>query len=119
MNEAFLCDGILTAVGRYSGALSSVRTHDYGAIPINSLMERNSRVDWEALDGVTLGCANQAREDNRDVAGYQVYFLAYHKQFQVRLLTVSGVQDMTQWELRPEQSNLEISNWSLQAVLRA
>ena len=68
MNEAFLCDGIRTPVGRYGGALSSVRTDDLGAIPLKALMERNSGVDWEAVDDVILGCANQAGEDNRNVA---------------------------------------------------
>ena len=68
MKEAFLCDGIRTPVGRYGGALSSVRADDLGAIPIKNLMERNSGVDWEAVDDVILGCANQAGEDNRNVA---------------------------------------------------
>jgi acetyl-CoA acyltransferase len=68
MIEAFLCDGIRTPVGRYGGALSSVRTDDLGAIPLKALMERNSGVDWEVVDDVILGCANQAGEDNRNVA---------------------------------------------------
>ena len=68
MKEAFLCDGIRTPVGRYGGALSVVRADDLGAIPIKTLMERNSGVDWEAVDDVILGCANQAGEDNRNVA---------------------------------------------------
>ena len=68
MEEAFLCDGIRTPVGRYGGALSSVRTDDLGAIPLKALMERNSGVDWEEADDVILGCANQAGEDNRNVA---------------------------------------------------
>ena len=68
MKEAFLCDGIRTPVGRYGGALSSVRADDLGAIPIKTLMERNSGVDWEAVDDVIFGCANQAGEDNRNVA---------------------------------------------------
>ncbi|MAW05607.1 MAG: 3-oxoadipyl-CoA thiolase [Deltaproteobacteria bacterium] len=68
MKEAFLCDGIRTPVGRYGGALSGVRADDLGAIPIKTLMERNSGVDWEAVDDVIFGCANQAGEDNRNVA---------------------------------------------------
>ena len=68
MEEAFLCDGIRTPVGRYGGALSSVRTDDLGAIPLKALKERNSGVDWEEVDDVILGCANQAGEDNRNVA---------------------------------------------------
>jgi acetyl-CoA acetyltransferase family protein len=68
MTDVFICDGIRTAVGRYGGALSSVRTDDLAAIPIAALMERNPGVDWTAVDDVMLGCANQAGEDNRNVA---------------------------------------------------
>ncbi|MBS1256079.1 MAG: 3-oxoadipyl-CoA/3-oxo-5,6-dehydrosuberyl-CoA thiolase [Deltaproteobacteria bacterium] len=68
MEEAFLCDGIRTPVGRYGGALSGVRTDDLAAIPLKTLMERNPGVDWETVDDVILGCANQAGEDNRNVA---------------------------------------------------
>ena len=68
MTDVFLIDGIRTPVGRYGGSLSSVRTDDLGAIPIVALMERNSGVDWAAVDDVMLGCANQAGEDNRNVA---------------------------------------------------
>src|SRR5688572_731539 len=68
MAEAFICDAIRTPFGRYGGALSSVRTDDLGAIPIKALMARNHGVDWEAVDDVWYGCANQAGEDNRNVA---------------------------------------------------
>src|SRR5262245_21993629 len=68
MNPAFICDAIRTPFGRYGGALSAVRTDDLGAIPIQALMARNPRVDWQALDDVIYGCANQAGEDNRNVA---------------------------------------------------
>jgi len=66
--EAFLCDAVRTAIGRYGGALSAVRTDDLAAIPIRALMERNAGVDWAAIDDVWYGCANQAGEDNRNVA---------------------------------------------------
>jgi acetyl-CoA acyltransferase len=66
--EAFICDGIRTPFGRYGGALASVRTDDLAAIPLKSLVERNSNVDWSALDDVIYGSANQAGEDNRNVA---------------------------------------------------
>jgi 3-oxoadipyl-CoA thiolase len=66
--QAFICDAIRTPFGRYGGALSSVRTDDLGAIPIKALMARNAKVDWEALSDVLYGCANQAGEDNRNVA---------------------------------------------------
>ena len=68
MNQAFICDAIRTPFGRYGGALSSVRTDDLGAIPIKALMARNPGVDWAALSDVIYGCANQAGEDNRNVA---------------------------------------------------
>jgi acetyl-CoA acyltransferase len=66
--DAFICDGTRTPIGRYGGALSGVRTDDLAAIPIRALVERNPAADWTALDDVALGCANQAGEDNRNVA---------------------------------------------------
>jgi len=68
MTEAFICDAVRTPFGRYAGALSAVRADDLGAIPIAALMKRNASVDWAALDDVIYGCANQAGEDNRNVA---------------------------------------------------
>ncbi|MBG6147558.1 3-oxoadipyl-CoA thiolase [Labrenzia sp. EL_142] len=68
MHHVFICDYVRTPIGRYGGILSSVRTDDLGAIPIEGLMERNQDVDWAALDDVFFGCANQAGEDNRNVA---------------------------------------------------
>src|SRR5712671_20419 len=68
MTNAYICDAIRTPIGRYGGSLAAVRTDDLAAIPIAALMARNARVDWSALDDVTFGCANQAGEDNRNVA---------------------------------------------------
>jgi 3-oxoadipyl-CoA thiolase len=68
MQDAFICDYIRTPIGRFGGALSSVRADDLGAIPIKALMARNTGVDWGAVDEVIYGCANQAGEDNRNVA---------------------------------------------------
>ena len=68
INQAFICDAIRTPFGRYGGALSSVRTDDLGAIPIRALMARNPNVDWQTVTDVIYGCANQAGEDNRNVA---------------------------------------------------
>src|ERR1700752_2282032 len=67
MTEAFICDAVRTPIGRYAGALSSVRADDLGAVPIKALMQRNPDVDWKAIDDVVYGCANQAGEDNRNV----------------------------------------------------
>nr|HMQ72423.1 3-oxoadipyl-CoA thiolase [Rubrivivax sp.] len=66
--HAFICDALRTPIGRYGGALSSVRTDDLAAIPIRALVDRHAGVDWQAVDDVILGCANQAGEDNRNVA---------------------------------------------------
>ncbi len=68
MPNAFICDAIRTPFGRYGGVLSSVRTDDLASIPIKALRERNPSVDWSAVDDLILGCANQAGEDNRNVA---------------------------------------------------
>jgi acetyl-CoA acyltransferase len=68
MNEAFICDAIRTPIGRYGGALKDMRADDLGAIPLRELMARNAAVDWSAIDDVIYGCANQAGEDNRNVA---------------------------------------------------
>ncbi len=68
MTDAFICDAIRTPIGRYAGGLSSIRADDLGAIPIAELMARNPTVDWEAVDDLIYGCANQAGEDNRNVA---------------------------------------------------
>ncbi|GLR55396.1 3-oxoadipyl-CoA thiolase [Rhizobium indigoferae] len=68
MTEAFICDYVRTPIGRFAGSLSQVRADDLGAIPLKALMARNSAVDWEAVDDVIFGCANQAGEDNRNVA---------------------------------------------------
>src|SRR3984893_1588289 len=68
METAYICDAIRTPIGRYGGALASVRTDDLAAIPLAALVERNGKVDWGAVDDVIYGCANQAGEDNRNVA---------------------------------------------------
>jgi len=68
MNHAYICDAVRTPFGRYGGALSSVRTDDLGALPLRALMARNPKVDWAAVTDVLYGCANQAGEDNRNVA---------------------------------------------------
>ena len=68
MTEAYICDAVRTPIGRYGGALSGIRPDDLAAIPLKALKERNHGVDWRALDDIILGCANQAGEDNRNVA---------------------------------------------------
>ncbi|MEG1082648.1 MAG: beta-ketoacyl synthase N-terminal-like domain-containing protein, partial [Pseudomonas sp.] len=68
MNDALIIDAIRTPIGRYAGALSSVRADDLGAIPLKALQQRHPQLDWSAIDDVIYGCANQAGEDNRNVA---------------------------------------------------
>ncbi|MBR8185744.1 3-oxoadipyl-CoA thiolase [Burkholderia ambifaria] len=68
MTDAYICDAIRTPIGRYGGALKDVRADDLGAVPLKALIERNRNVDWQAIDDVIYGCANQAGEDNRNVA---------------------------------------------------
>ncbi|WP_175023491.1 MULTISPECIES: 3-oxoadipyl-CoA thiolase [Burkholderia] len=68
MTDAYICDAIRTPIGRYGGALKDVRADDLGAVPLKALVERNRNVDWTAIDDVIYGCANQAGEDNRNVA---------------------------------------------------
>ena len=68
MPEAFICDAIRTPIGRYGGSLSSMRTDDLAALPISTLMDRNSSVDWDKVDDVVYGCVNQSGEDNRNIA---------------------------------------------------
>ncbi len=68
MRDVYICDAIRTPIGRFGGGLSAVRADDLAAVPIKALMERNPSVDWSAVDEVFLGCANQAGEDNRNVA---------------------------------------------------
>ena len=67
MAEAFICDAVRTPIGRYGGALASVRADDLAAIPLAALMQRNPQVDWSKVDDLIFGCANQAGEDNRNV----------------------------------------------------
>src|SRR5215813_11809423 len=68
MRDAFICDAVRTPIGRYGGGLSKVRTDDLGAVPLRALIKRHPNIDWAALDEVVFGCANQAGEDNRNVA---------------------------------------------------
>ncbi len=68
MSEVYICDAVRTPIGRYGGALAKVRTDDLASVPLKALRERNAKVDWAALDEVYFGCANQAGEDNRNVA---------------------------------------------------
>ena len=68
MNEVFICDAVRTPIGRYGGALASLRADDLAALPLKALMQRHASLDWNAVDDVIYGCANQAGEDNRNVA---------------------------------------------------
>jgi 3-oxoadipyl-CoA thiolase len=80
MSEAFICDAVRTPFGRYGGALSSVRTDDLAAVPVRALIERNPGVDWARVDDVIYGCANQAGEDNRNVARMALLLAGFPEQ---------------------------------------
>ena len=84
MNEVYICDAIRTPIGKYAGSLSSVRADDLAAIPLKTLMQRNPNIDWLEIDDVILGCANQAGEDNRNVARMALLLAGYS-------VTISGV----------------------------
>src|SRR5271168_2466963 len=80
MEPAYICDAIRTPIGRYAGSLSSVRTDDLAAIPIKALLDRHPSVDWNLLDDVLYGCANQSGEDNRNVARMALLLAALPKE---------------------------------------
>jgi acetyl-CoA acyltransferase len=77
MREVFICDAVRTPIGRYGGSLSSVRADDLAAIPLRALLERNPGIDWSSIDDVFIGCANQAGEDNRNVARMALLLAGY------------------------------------------
>ncbi|MFN4274597.1 MAG: 3-oxoadipyl-CoA thiolase [Aliihoeflea sp.] len=98
MADAYICDYIRTPIGRFGGALSSVRADDLGAIPLKALMERNANVDWQAIDDVVYGCANQAGEDNRNVARMALLLAGLPKEISgstVNRLCGSGMDAVT------------------------
>src|ERR1700722_12857277 len=95
METAYICDAIRTPFGRYGGSLASIRTDDLAAIPIASLMSRNAAVDWSALDDVIFGCANQAGEDNRNIARMALLLAGLPKEvpgYTVNRLCASSVE---------------------------
>lgn len=98
MAEAYICDYIRTPIGRFGGSLSSVRADDLGAIPLRALVERNSGIDWQAVDDVVYGCANQAGEDNRNVARMALLLAGLPKEIPgstVNRLCGSGMDALT------------------------
>ncbi|MER9399160.1 3-oxoadipyl-CoA thiolase [Mesorhizobium sp. M0615] len=98
MTEAFICDYIRTPIGRFGGSLSSVRADDLGAIPLKALVERNAGINWQAVDDVVYGCANQAGEDNRNVARMSLLLAGLPKEVSgatVNRLCGSGMDALT------------------------
>ena len=99
MADAFICDAVRTPIGRYAGALSSVRTDDLATIPLVALMERNPKVDWNAVEDVIYGCVNQAGEDNRNVARMALLLAGLPKEIPgvtVNRLCASGLEAVGQ-----------------------
>jgi len=84
MEQAFICDAVRTPFGKYGGALSSVRSDDLAAIPLQTLIERNPGTDWGAVEDVIYGCANQAGEDNRNVARMALLLAGLPRKFRAR-----------------------------------
>ena len=78
MSDVTICDGIRTPIGRYAGGLSSIRPDDLAALPLKALQQRNPDVDWSQIEDVVLGCANQAGEDNRNIARMALLLAASH-----------------------------------------
>ena len=97
MSEAYICDAIRTLIGRFGGALSSVRADDLAALPIKALMARNPRADWQAVDDVIVGCANQAGEDNRIIPAWRFCWRGCRRTFQVRPSTACAGPIWTRW----------------------
>ncbi|MBZ9739280.1 MULTISPECIES: 3-oxoadipyl-CoA thiolase [unclassified Mesorhizobium] len=98
MAEAYICDYIRTPIGRFGGSLSQVRSDDLGAIPLRALVERNAGIDWQAVDDVVYGCANQAGEDNRNVARMALLLAGLPKEIPgstVNRLCGSGMDALT------------------------
>src|SRR5947209_19115343 len=98
METAYICDAIRTPFGRYGGTLAAIRTDDLAAIPIKALVERNASVDWSAIDDVVYGCANQAGEDNRNVARMALLLAGLPKEISgstVNRLCGSGMDALT------------------------
>ncbi|TSE08221.1 3-oxoadipyl-CoA thiolase [Mesorhizobium intechi] len=98
MAEAYICDYIRTPIGRFGGSLSSVRSDDLGAVPLKALVERNAGIDWQAMDDVVYGCANQAGEDNRNVARMALLLAGLPKEIPgstVNRLCGSGMDALT------------------------
>lgn len=93
MSNAYICDAVRTPIGRYGGALSSVRPDDLAAVPLKALVERHPNVDWRKVDDVILGCANQAGEDNRNVARMGVLLAGMPQEVSGTLLTVYAVRE--------------------------
>jgi acetyl-CoA C-acetyltransferase len=99
MNEAFICDAVRTPIGRYAGALSTVRTDDLATVPLSALMERNRNVDWGAVEDVIYGCVNQSGEDNRNVARMALLLAGLPKEIPgvtVNRLCASGLEAVGQ-----------------------
>ena len=96
MRDVFICDAVRTPIGRYGGALAKVRTDDLAAAPIKALIARNAKADWSRLDEVFFGCANQAGEDNRNVARMALLLAGLPE-------TVPGLTDQPAVRLGPQR----------------
>ena len=103
MSEVFICDAIRTPFGRYGGSLAAIRTDDLAALPVKALMERNPCVDWGAVDDVVFGCANQAGEDNRNVARMALLLAGLPKEVPGATATYGAIDPSDLLEVFPDR----------------
>ena len=116
MREAFICDAVRTPIGRYGGVLAKVRTDDLAAVPIRALVSRNPQVDWAALDEVFYGCANQAGEDNRNVARMRCCLLGCRTAYRASRSTGCAPPVSTRSATRRARSGPARSSWRSRAA---
>jgi len=108
---AYLCDGVRTPFGRYGGALSAVRTDDLAALPLRALQQRNPGVDWSCIDDVYYGCANQAGEDNRNVARMAALLAGLPENVPACTLNACAVPASTRRSRPPARLRAEPAIW--------
>lgn len=113
MNQAFICDGVRTPIGRYGGALANVRADDLAALPLRALLERHPNVDWSRVDDVILGCANQAGKTTAIWPVWRRCWPDCHKTFPAPPSTGYAVRGWMRWRWRPAASRPEKPAWFL------
>ena len=119
MRHAYICDYTRTPIGRYAGILRDIRTDDLAAHPLRVMRERHAALDWECIDDVILGCANQAGEDNRNIARMALLLQGFQKAYRAPQSTGYAVPAWMLWAWRPTVLLPEMQIWFWQAGWRA